>query len=157
MSTDSTETTDRRRSLWGYAVSLGAAASYGAGAVASRVLVDGHSPPMVASTYSLIFGTAMVAVLFHRGAASALAAADPRGWRYMALSGVAAAWGVAFLFYALQEASVVLIAPISSSYPLVAIVLTHLFLQRLEKVTARTVAGAIMVVAGVAVISATQA
>ena len=148
--------TDRRRTLWGYAVSLAAAASYGAAAAASRVLVDGHSTPLVASSYSLIFGTAMVALLFHRGAAGALAAADPRGWQYMALSGVAAAWGVAFLFYALQEAPVVLVAPISSSYPLIAIVLTHLFLQRLEKVTARTVAGAIMVVAGVAVITATQ-
>ena len=157
MSTAATDTTARRRNLWGYAASLAAAASYGAAAVASRVLVDGHSTPLVASAYSLIFGTAMVGLLFHRGAAGALAAADRRGLVYMALSGVASAWGVAFLFYALQEAPVVMVAPISSSYPLVAIVLTHLFLQRLERVTARTVAGAIMVVAGVTVITATQA
>jgi uncharacterized membrane protein len=75
----------------------------------------------------------------------------------MALSGVASAWGVAFLFYAFREAPVVLVAPISSSYPLFAIVLTHLFLQRLEKVTPRTAAGAAMVVAGVAIITITQA
>ena len=157
MNATSTKMTDSRRSLWGYGCSLGAAVGYGIAAAASRVLVDGHTTPLVASAYSLIFGTAMVALLFHRGAASALMAADPRGWLYMSMSGVASAWGVAFLFYALQEAPVVMIAPISSSYPLVAIVLTHLFLQRLEKVTARTVAGAIMVVAGVAVITATQA
>ena len=157
MNATSTKMTDSRRSLWGYGCSLGAAVGYGIAAAASRVLVDGHSTPLVASAYSLIFGTAMVAILFHRGAASALMAADPRGWLYMSLSGVASAWGVAFLFYALQEAPVVMIAPISSSYPLVAIVLTHLFLQRLERVTARTVIGAILVVAGVAVITANQA
>ena len=157
MSALTTDTAHRRRTLWGYAASLGAAVGYAAAAVASRVLVDDHLPPLVASSYSLVFGTAMVAVLFHRGAVSALAAAGGRGWTYMALSGVASAWGVGFLFYALQEAPVALVSPISGAYPLVAIVLTHLFLQRLEKVTVRTAVGAILVVSGVAIITITQA
>ena len=156
MNAASTDTIDRRRTLWGYAASLGAVVGYGAAAVASRVLVDGHTTPLVASTYSLIFGTAMVAVLFHRGAAGALADAG-RGWLFMSLSGVASAWGVAFLFYALREAPVVIVSPISGAYPLVAIVLTHLFLQRLERVTARTVMGALLVVAGVAIITIAEA
>ena len=149
--------TDRRRVLWGYAASIGAAAGYGTGAVASRALVADHSPPMVASAFSLIFGTAMVAVLFHRNGVAALAKAGQEAWLFMSLSGVASAWGLAFLFLAFKEAPVVLVAPLSGSYPLVAIVLTHLFLQRLEKVTLRTVVGAIMVVAGVALIAATRA
>ena len=157
MSTLTTDTQDRRRTMWGYAASLGAAVGYAAAAVASRVLVDDHLTPLVASAYSLVFGTAMVAILFHRGAVSALAAASPRGWTFMALSGVASAWGVGFLFYALREAPVALVSPISGAYPLIAIVMTHLFLQRLEKVTIRTVAGAILVVAGVAVITISEA
>ena len=157
MSTAPTDTTDRRSTLWGYAASLGAVVGYGAAAVMSRVLVDGHTTPLVASTYSLVFGTAMVAVLFHRGAWSALAAARRRGWLFMSLSGVASAWGVGFLFYALREAPVVIVSPISGAYPLVAIVLTHLFLQRLERVTARTVMGAVLVVAGVTVITIAEA
>jgi uncharacterized membrane protein len=99
----------------------------------------------------------MVAVLFHRNGVAALAKAGQEAWLFMSLSGVASAWGVAFLFLAFKEAPVVLVAPLSGSYPLVAIVLTHLFLQRLEKVTLRTVVGAIMVVAGVALIAATRA
>ena len=157
MNAASTDTADRRRTLWGYAASLGAVVGYGAAAVASRVLVDGHTTPLVASTYSLVFGTAMVAVLFHRGAGNALATADRRGWLFFSLSGVASAWGVGFLFYALQEAPVAIVSPISGAYPLVAIVLTHLFLQRLERVTARTVLGAILVVAGVTIITIAEA
>ena len=153
----STESTGDRRRLLGYAASLSAAVGYAFAAVASRVLVDGHSPPMVASFYSLVFGTAMVGLLFGRGAFGALGSAGGRGWAYMALSGVASAWGVAFLFYALREAPIVVVSPISGAYPLVAIALTHLFLQRLEKVTVRTVAGAVLVVAGVAVIAIAEA
>ena len=64
-----------------------------------------------------------------------------------------AAWGVSFWYLALNEAPVVLVVPLAGTHPLVSIVLTHLFLQRLEKVTLRTIMGALMVVAGVALIA----
>ena len=71
----------------------------------------------------------------------------------MVLAGVAATWGVIFWFLAIDSASVVLVAPLSGSYPLWSILLAHLFLRRIERVTWRTVLGALMLVAGVALIA----
>ena len=75
----------------------------------------------------------------------------------MVLSGVASAWGVSFYFLGLNEAPVVLVGPLSGTYPLVAILLTYMFLQRLESITWHTVAGAATVVAGVALIAVGRA
>ena len=46
--------------------------------------------------------------------------------------------------------------PVSGTFPLWAILMTHLFLQRLEQVTLRTVLGAVLVVAGVGLIAVGQ-
>ncbi|MCH7802200.1 MAG: EamA family transporter [Chloroflexi bacterium] len=84
---------------------------------------------------------------------SDLGTAPRRAWIMVALAGVAAAWGISFWYLALGEARVVLVAPLVGVSPLVSIVLTHFFLQRLEKVTMRTVLGALMVVAGAALVT----
>ena len=47
----------------------------------------------------------------------------------------------------------VLVAPVAGAHPLVAIVLTHIFLQRLERVTVRTVLGALLVLGGIVLIA----
>jgi drug/metabolite transporter (DMT)-like permease len=47
----------------------------------------------------------------------------------------------------------VLVAPIVGTSPLFAIAMTHLFLQRLERVTWRTALGASLVAAGVALVT----
>ena len=57
------------------------------------------------------------------------------------------------LFWALTEAPVVVVSPITGINPLVAILLAHVFLQRLEHVTKRTIVGGILVVAGVALVA----
>ena len=52
-----------------------------------------------------------------------------------------------------RRASVVLVSPLVSTYPLVSILLTHLFLKRLERVTMPTVVGGVLVAAGVALVA----
>ena len=142
-----------RRDLWlGYAASLAAAFGYGSGALAAKMLVDDHTSPMVATAFSLVFGTIIVAALFHRQAIADLAAAPRRAWLYMALAGLTAAWGVSFYFLALNVAPISVVAPLSSTYPLVSIVLAYVFLQRLERVTMRTVLGGVLVVGGAALV-----
>jgi drug/metabolite transporter (DMT)-like permease len=142
-----------KRVMLGYAASLGAAACYGSVALVGRKIVGDYAPAMVATAFSMSLGTAMVAALFFRDLKTDLTTAPRRAWVMVALAGIAAAWGVSFWFLALEEAPVVLVAPLVGVSPLVSIVLTHFFLQRLEKVTMRTVFGALMVVGGVALVT----
>ena len=69
------------------------------------------------------------------------------------MSGLASAWGVASLYLSLEQVSVVVASPVAGANPLVAILMTHIFLQRLERVSIRTVIGAVLVVAGVALVT----
>ncbi len=146
--------TERRRLWLGYLAALGAAAAYGVVAVIARKIVIDFAPPLVGTAFSLLFGTIVVLILFQGHARADYAARHPKSsWIYVGLAGLAATWGVGSWFLALGEAPVVLVAPVTSVYPLVAIVLTHVFLQRLERITMRTVAGAILVVIGVTFIA----
>ena len=145
--------TPQRRLFVGYLAALGAAVAYGTSTVVARRIVDDFSSPLVATAFSLLFGTILVAALFHRDIGYGSITAPRRAWLFMILAGVSATWGVTFLFLALTEAPVVLVAPLSGTHPLVSLVLSHFFLQKLEKVTFRTVIGALLVVIGVTLIA----
>ena len=58
-----------------------------------------------------------------------------------------------FWFLALDRAPVVLVAPLTGTYPLVSILLAYIFLKRMERLSWRTLLGAMLVVAGVALIA----
>ena len=60
---------------------------------------------------------------------------------------------LSFFFLAISEGAVVRVAPVVGAYPLITILLSYVFLGRLERVTWRTVAGAVLVVVGVALIA----
>ena len=137
----------------GYLAGLGAALCYAASNLIARKIVSDYSSPTVGTALSMSFGTVILAALFYRDVARDALTAPRRAWVFVALAGCAATWGVSFLFLALSQAPVVLVAPLTGISPLVAIVLTHFFLQRLERVTWRTMVGALMVVAGVILIA----
>ena len=139
--------------LLGYLAATAAALGYGAGSVVGKKIVTDGVPPMVATAFSLVFGTLIVAALFHRHIISDAAQTPGRAWANMVLSGLASAWGVSFYFLGLNESPVVLVGPLSGTYPIVAIVLTYIFLRRIEQITWQTVAGATLVVGGVALIA----
>lgn len=143
----------RSRLFVGYMASLGAAICYGSVAVVGRKIVTEFAPPMVATSFSLMFGTAVVGMMFHGRLVADFATAPRRAWLFASLAGCASAWGVSFWYLALNEAPVVLVAPVTGISPLVAIALTHLFLQRLERVTWRTLLGAVLVVGGVVLVT----
>ena len=62
-----------------------------------------------------------------------------------------------FFHLALIDAPVALVTTVSSSYPLMAIAMVHFFMQRLERVTLRTLLGSALVVVGIALVSVGQA
>ena len=146
--------TRRNQLMLGYASALGAAASYGGLTVIGRMVVTDHGvTPVVATAVSMVFGLVILTAMFHRHAAEDAATAPRRAWLWVTLAGVSGTWGVGFWYFALSKAPVVLVAPLAGTHPLVSILAAHLFLQRLERVTWRTVAGAAMVVAGVVLIT----
>ena len=145
--------TIQRGVLLGYLAGLGAAFCYAASNLIARKIVSDYSSPTVGTALSMSFGTVILSVLFYRHVVRDALTAPRRAWVFVALAGCAATWGVSFLFLAVSQAPVVLVAPLTGTSPLIAIVLTHFFLQRLERVTWRTVVGALLVVTGVVLIA----
>ncbi len=149
----STLSVESRRVRLGSLAALASAASYGAGSVVSSKIVAEFASPMVVYSFSLTFGTLIMAALFNRQAYSDMVRAPRAAWLHMALAGVTGAWGVAFFNLALTDAPVVLVAPVAGAYPLVSILLAYVFLKKFERVSKRTVLGAVLVVTGVALVT----
>ena len=61
------------------------------------------------------------------------------------------------MFYALSYGEAIVVTPLANLHPLVVLVLSYFFLGRLEKITAGTIAGVCIVVAGVLLITTGQA
>ena len=150
---DLNEDGDGRRTLQGYLASVGSAAGYGFGTYFAYLVIRDGVPPMTATFFSLLFGLLLMAVLFPRPALVDLKLASLRGWMVVSMSGLASAFGVTSFYLSLDRISVVIASPVAGANPLVAILMTHIFLQRLERVSRRTVIGAVLVVAGVALVT----
>ena len=141
------------RAALGYAAALFSATGYGAGAVVGAHIVANHASPLTTSALSLLFGAVIVGVPFIGHVRSDIARAPLRAWVMVGLAGAAASLGVTFFFLAISEAPVVIAAPVVGAYPLVAIVLSYLFINRMERVTPTTVLGALLVVGGVTAVA----
>ena len=141
----------RRQIIIGLLSALAAAVAYGVTQTIARSLVTTTVPATVTATYTIFFGMLILFVMSFRNLAKDLRA--PRSaLGMMALAGIASSFGVFFMFTALSKAPVTLASPIAAVNPLIAIVLTHIFLQRLERVTPRMVAGAVLVIIGVVLV-----
>jgi drug/metabolite transporter (DMT)-like permease len=140
-----------RLAALGYLLSLGAAACYGSTQVIARFLVTGHAPPIVVAAFSFVFGTIYLMAINHRELRRGVRIPGP-ALVHTLLAGVAAAIGVIGMYFALARAPVVLIAPIVSVNPMITLLLAHLFLQRLERITIRLILGAFLVVGGVVLV-----
>lgn len=129
---------------------LGGAIGYGASHALARH-VTASTPAPVTATYALFFGVlAMLALSLRR------LPADLRAGRgalaRMAAAGVCSSFGVFFMYTALARAPVVLVSPLVALYPLMAMGLTHAFLQRLDRITVRMVIGGALAALGVALV-----
>lgn len=142
-----------RQTLLGYLAAFASAAGYGAGTFLAMLVVRDHAPAMTATFLSLVFGLLVMSALSWRTAFADMRSTRGRAWMVVSLSGLSSAVGVASLYLALERAPVVVVSPLSGANPLAAILMTHVFLKRLERVSMRTVAGAILVVAGVALVT----
>lgn len=153
MTTDAaTAAASRRATLLGVAFSLGAAIAYGSSQVLTRQSVGQLAPPLVGSFIALGFGTLGFAILSIRS----LGTRGEHFWRgaaFFAGAGVFSATGVGLLFVALSQGEVVVISPVVATNPLFTLVMASVLLRGVERITSRVVVGALLVVAGVVVLT----
>ena len=144
--------------IWiGYLTGIGAAMSYGAAQTVGKHVTTEYAPPLVGTAFALFFGFVYVSLLFHRHIPSDLRTSSRRGFMWFGLSGIASSAGVTLLYFALSDAPVVVVSPIAAINPLVTLTLAHIFLQRLERITKRTILGTLLVVLGVVIITLSRA
>lgn len=144
--------TGERRLLLGYGLALMAAALYGASSViAKKAMEDNGIPPVVFTAFSLLFGAVMVFLLAHRDIRPNVHV-PRRYFGFIIAAGVVSGSAITFLTLAVNRAPVAVVTPLASLNPLVTLTLAHLFLQRLERVTARMVGGTVMAVGGVVLV-----
>lgn len=144
----------QRDAILGYAAAIGAAACYGTLAVLGRKIATDIAPPLVANSFSMILGTLVLTIIFQSHIRSDFKVRpQKRGWLFVALAGCASTWGVTFWFLALGEAPAILVAPLAAVHPLFTVLLALVFLRGVERVTARTMLGTLMVIGGVILIT----
>ena len=147
-----TEPESRRRLVTGAAFAFSAAVSYGVAQVLTRHGVSDLAPPLVGSAVALICGTLgllpfTVRGLWRRGADF------QRGALLFAGAGICSSVGVVGLFQSLQLGPVVLVAPVVSTNPLFTLLWAVLLLRNVEHISREVVIGALLVVAGVIVLT----
>ena len=142
-----------RSTLIGYAAGLSAAVSYGVAQTLGKHITTEYAPPIVATAFALLFGFIYVSIMFSKHIATDLKKSSRKSFLFFGLSGVFSATGVLFMYFALSKAPLVVVSPILAINPLITLFLAHIFLNKLEKITLRTVLGTILVVLGVCVIA----
>jgi len=75
---------------------------------------------------------------------------------YFALGGIFGGLGQVATLAAFQLGDVVLVGPVVSSTPLFSLLLNFIFLKKLERVTIHILAGAVLIVLAVAILTVTQ-
>ena len=140
---------ERRPRLFGYLAAFGAACAYGTITVLGRIAVTDLTVPLVTATYTMLVGFIVMGLLSSRSIPVVLRDAPRRALLSVALGGLFMSSGVAFLYLALSKAPVVVVSPVFALNPVVALVLAHFFLQRLERITLPLVLGTLFAVSGV--------
>jgi drug/metabolite transporter (DMT)-like permease len=107
----------------------------------------------VGETAALVSMAAFAAATGRLGADGA----PRRAFGYFAVNGLTAAVGLFAFFAALRAGPVSIVDPVTATAPLVTTAVAYLVLRDVERVTHRLVLGVVLVVGGVAVLTATAA
>ncbi len=142
----------------GYLLAFGAATAYGTSSVLNRAALQEYGAPLTGVTIALAVGLLAMAPLALRAyragkADGAAARPDRTAILFACASGLSSLLGFGSITFALSRLPVVVATPISSAYPLVTVLLVRLFLRGSEPLTRRTVLGALLIVAGVVLVT----
>ena len=137
--------------IWlGYLFALGAAFSYGTSQVVAKNIVE-TIHPLVAASFGLLFGAIIMSIFASREIKSAPKSIGP--YIKASFAGLFSSAGIVFMFLALNTSPLVVVSPILAINPIFAIILSSIFINRLEKITIRLVLGAVCISAGVILVT----
>ena len=143
-----------RSHVIGYVLAGAACIAYGASLILAKQVVE-DTPPLLAATLGMTFGLLVLAVISAPDVRRDVGTRQ-RAWVWAALGGLAAGSGITLMFLAISSAPVVVVAPILAMNPLTAILFSQIFLRGMERITWRVLIGALLVVAGVIIITLGQ-
>ena len=139
----------------GYLLAFGAAITYGAAAPLLRTGLQRYGSILTGITISLITGLLALAPMAYYSwrTQEATWRIERRALFFVLASGLAALSGYSSNTFALSKLPVVVVSPISATYPLVTVILVRIFLYGSERITRRTTLGALLIVAGVVLVT----
>ena len=105
--------------------------------------------PLVATGLALAVGAVILTIALHRQVAKSIQTAPKNYILICALAGIFQGIAVASLFQALSRAPVTVVSPIYAFTPVITLILSHIFLKRLEAVDLLLAAGTMISVLGV--------
>ena len=130
-------------------IAVVAAFAYGSGNVIAKLGMDNDKiPPVVFTSFSLMFGTVILSVLSAKDI-KADTNIPLRASILMIGAGISSGFAVMFLLLSLDRATVTLVSPIAALNPIVTLTLAYFLLQRLELITKKVVIGTFVAVGGV--------
>ena len=137
--------------LLGCLTALAAGAGQGGGIVLAKKAVDLYQSPLTISALSMLTALLVIVPVVAIAAARypALRSYDTKSMNFILLSGLTSIVASIGQFLAVQRGDVVVVAPIMATFPLWTLLLSHIFIARLEAITLRLVIGSLLAVAGV--------
>ena len=144
-----------RRYLFGYLVGLVSGASMGAGAVPAKQSIGINDSPLVITSLSMLVAQGILLPPTGVAAArdTAVRAFDRKSMGFIGQRSLSTVTTITSQFFAVQRADVVVVAPRLAAFPLWTLLLSHLFIVRLEAIALRPVIGAVLAVTGVMAVS----
>ena len=136
----------------GFLFAIGSALAFGGVAVVGRHIVSSYASPFVTAACAMIFGFVMLSLMSHRRIVPGFRQSPPRHLGICVLAGLFQGGGALLLYGSLSQAPATVVTPIYSSSPLLILLLSHMFLQRLEAVNLGLALGTTLSVAGVALV-----
>lgn len=142
----------KRDIIKGRAFAIGTALAFGINAVLIRKSLAGTTPPLVGAAIAFLSGTLILAIT-GMGNYERNLRQKKRSVTFLLIAGAIAGLGMVANYFALSMAAVVIVAPLANTTPLFALLWSHLFLGRLERITPRVVSGTVIVVIGIALVT----
>ncbi|MFN3621288.1 MAG: DMT family transporter [Nitrososphaerales archaeon] len=136
---------ERREFYIGILISLGAAIVFSFGALLTKLAVVSVGSPLVAFVIGSLASTTALAP-----AVKGLNAGyGRRDWGILILAGFSHAVAGLAYWSALKFATVVLVTPLTQAYPLFTLLLSYLYIKRLENLNLMVILGALLITIGV--------
>ena len=144
-----------RRYVLGCLSGLMAGAATGGSTVLAKQAVNVYDSPLVITALGMLAGMFIVIPVVSVIAlqSPAVREFDRRSMGLIWISGLSTTVSIVAQLFAVQRADVVIVAPILATFPLWTLLLSHIFISRLERITLRLTVGTFVVVAGVVAVA----